>query len=155
MMAKEGFTCLYAWSIHETYYLNFVLFKYSSCFNLLHLFKAWAFWKEGKVVISRDCVCIFRETSTSGLTFAARLHFCEIVSSDNWSSVLRRAVPWWGLIHRLSWKEGSKYRPACSEASADAAWAGSGAAPCCCYALNAALKEAENKLGLLVFGCLN
>lgn len=78
MMAKEGFTYLCA----QTYYLNFVLFKYSSCFNQLHLFKAWAFWKEEKVVISRDCVCIFRETSISELTFAARLHFCDIVSSD-------------------------------------------------------------------------
>lgn len=56
MMAKEGFTYLCAQSIHQTYYLNFVSFKHSPCFNQLHLFKAWAFWREGKVVISRDCL---------------------------------------------------------------------------------------------------
>lgn len=61
-------------------------------------------------------------------------------------------------MHRLSWKETKKYRQTFSEASADAAWAAffswhrsSAAASLYWSALQAASREAESKLGRLIF----
>lgn len=88
------------------------------------------------------------------MTCVTRLHFYGAVTRDC-SNILqgRVPIPWWALMHRLSWKE-IKYRQTFSEASADAAWAAffswhcsSTAASLCWSALKAASKEAESKLG--------